>query len=89
MVAHLAKKGGTGKLFFSAQRITSLFPPARKINTMEIERGKSKENRMKSPKNEILVPSYKSAFQLSDLTGQTIPVVMRISLLIKTILLDQ
>ena len=33
---------------------------------------------MKSPKNEILVPSYKSAFQLSELTGQTIPVVMNI-----------
>ena len=33
---------------------------------------------MKSRKNEILVPSYKSAFQLSELTGQTITVVVRI-----------
>ena len=31
----------------------------------------------------------KGAFQLSELTGQTIPVLMRISLLIKTIRPDQ
>ena len=33
--------------------------------------------------------SNKDGFHLSELTGQSIPVVMRISLLIKTIQLDQ
>ena len=32
---------------------------------------------------------FKGAFHLSELTGQAIPVVIRISLLIKTIQLDQ
>ena len=78
MVAHLANKGGMGQLSFSAQRITPYFRlPARSI-LWKSRVDKSEVNRMKLPKNEILVPSYKSAFQLSELTDQTIPVVMRI-----------
>ena len=36
-----------------------------------------------------LMRETKGAFQLSELTGQTIPVLMKISLLIKTIRPDQ
>ena len=44
---------------------------------------------MKLPGVESERTVSKGAFHLSELTGQTIPVVMRISLLIKTIHPDQ